>query len=515
MDFISVTLQLLEGFGVTCLLFILTLIFSLPLGLLISFCTMSKFKPIKAVFKVFVWIIRGIPLMLQLFMIYYLPGILSNSSLSFWGNIDNTFYFNYGIDNVGCFIATLIAFVINYACYFSEIFRGGIESISQGQYKAGKMLGLTKYQIFSKIVLLQVIKRIVPPTANEIITLVKDTALARVIGVIEIIKVADIMSSKGLIWPLFYTGVFYLIFVGVLTLIFNQVEKRLDYFKSWGLMAYLQVKDFKKKFNDLEVLKGISFDIEKGEVLSIIGSSGSGKSTLLNCLTFLESLDSGQIYLEDKLLFDGVRDSKLKESALSDKRSNFGLVFQNFYLIPQKNVLKNVDFAPKIKVNREAKAYKKSLKSQGVKGKKLKEMVNAYLKENLKATEEYCISVLEKMGLKDKMQSYPHQLSGGQCQRVAIARALALKPKILCLDEPTSALDPELTGEVLKVIRELKEKENITMIIVTHEMEFAKNISDKVVFMANGNIIECGSPKEVFNNPKNQLTKQFLQGYNK
>lgn len=280
-------------------------------------------------------------------------------------------------------------------------------------------------------------------------------------------------------------------------------------------MAYLQVKDFKKKFNDLEVLKGISFDIEKGEVLSIIGSSGSGKSTLLNCLTFLESLDSGQIYLEDKLLFDGVRDSKLKESALSDKRSNFGLVFQNFYLIPQKNVLKNVDFAPKIKVNREAKAYKKSLKSQGVKGKKLKEMVNAYLKENLKATEEYCISVLEKMGLKDKMQSYPHQLSGGQCQRVAIARALALKPKILCLDEPTSALDPELTGEVLKVIRELKEKENITMIIVTHEMEFAKNISDKVVFMANGNVIECGSPKEVFNNPKNQLTKQFLQGYNK
>lgn len=232
MDFISVTLQLLEGFGVTCLLFILTLIFSLPLGLLISFCTMSKFKPIKTVFKVFVWIIRGIPLMLQLFMIYYLPGILSNSSLSFWGNIDNTFYFNYGIDNVGCFIATLIAFVINYACYFSEIFRGGIESISQGQYKAGKMLGLTKYQIFSKIVLLQVIKRIVPPTANEIITLVKDTALARVIGVIEIIKVADIMSSKGLIWPLFYTGVFYLIFVGVLTLIFNQVEKRLDYFKS-------------------------------------------------------------------------------------------------------------------------------------------------------------------------------------------------------------------------------------------------------------------------------------------
>ncbi len=231
MSFIDVTLSLLEGFSITCVLFILTLVLSLPLGLLISFCTMSKFKPLKAVFKVIVWVVRGIPLMLQLFMIYYLPGILSDANVSFWGGIDNTFYFKYGIDNVGCFIATLIAFVINYACYFSEIFRGGIESISVGQYEAGKVLGMKKSQIFGKVILLQVVKRILPPISNEVITLVKDTALARVIGVIEIIKVADVMSSKGLIWPLFYTGVFYLIFVGLLTLLFGKLEKKLDYFK--------------------------------------------------------------------------------------------------------------------------------------------------------------------------------------------------------------------------------------------------------------------------------------------
>lgn len=232
MDFVSVTLQLLQGFSVTCLLFILTLVFSLPLGLAIAFCTMSKFKPLQGTFKVIVWVVRGIPLMLQLFMIYYLPGLLSNESVSFWGSIDSTFYFKFGIDNVGCFTATLIAFVINYACYLSEIFRGGIESIDKGQYEAGKVLGLTKALVFRKIILMQVVKRIVPPMSNEIITLVKDTALARVIGVIEIIKVADIMSSKGIIWPLFYTGVFYLIFVGVLTILLGKLEKKLDFIKA-------------------------------------------------------------------------------------------------------------------------------------------------------------------------------------------------------------------------------------------------------------------------------------------
>ena len=231
MSFLEVTSTLLEGFGVTCLLFVLTLVLSLPLGLLVCFGSMSKIKPVKYVFKVVVWIVRGIPLMLQVFIIFYLPGMFSKSGISFWGEMDNELYFNYGIENGAPFIAALIAFVVNYACYFSEIYRGGIESISKGQYEACQVLGLTKSQAFFKVVLMQVVKRITAPMSNEIITLVKDTALARVIGVVEIIKQADILASKAIIWPLFYSGAFYLIFVGALTLLFNWLEKKLSYYK--------------------------------------------------------------------------------------------------------------------------------------------------------------------------------------------------------------------------------------------------------------------------------------------
>lgn len=218
-----VTQTLLEGFGTTCLLFIITLVFALPLGLLISFCTMSRFKPLKYFFKVIVWIVRGVPLMLQLFVVFYLPG-------KFWNELDNTFYFDYGMENVGPFIAAAIAFIINYACYFSEIYRGGIESIPKGQYEASKVLGLTKGQTFKNVILLQVIKRTIAPFSNEIITLVKDTALANTIGVIEIIILAKGFTYKA-IWPLFYSAVFYLIFVGALTLLFGYLEKKLSYFK--------------------------------------------------------------------------------------------------------------------------------------------------------------------------------------------------------------------------------------------------------------------------------------------
>lgn len=223
MDFGYVTLSLLEGFGITCLLFIITLVLALPLGLLISFCTMSRFKPLKYFFKVIVWIIRGVPLMLQLFVVFYLPG-------KYWNELDNYFYFEYGVKNIGPLIAASIAFVVNYACYFSEIYRGGIESIPKGQYEASKVLGLTKAQTFKKVILLQVVKRTIAPFSNEIITLVKDTALANTIGVIEIIILAKGFTYKA-IWPLFYSAVFYLIFVGALTLLFGYLEKKLGYFK--------------------------------------------------------------------------------------------------------------------------------------------------------------------------------------------------------------------------------------------------------------------------------------------
>ncbi|MGN0572140.1 MAG: amino acid ABC transporter permease [Candidatus Fimenecus sp.] len=229
--FWSVTVSLLEGFGKTVELFALTLLFALPLGLLLSFGSMSRFRPIKWLVKTLIWVIRGTPLMLQLIVIYYGPGLLANHAAALQSS-------NFLIQWVASwsvmdrFAAALLAFVINYSCYFSEIYRGGIESISKGQYEAGQVLGMTKTQVFFKVVLLQVIKRIVPPMSNEIITLVKDTSLARIIAVYEIIWAGQsFIKSAGILWPLFYTGAFYLAFNGILTLLFGYIEKKLDYFR--------------------------------------------------------------------------------------------------------------------------------------------------------------------------------------------------------------------------------------------------------------------------------------------
>lgn len=213
MTFSQVTLDLLEGFLANCEIFMFTLIFSIPLGLIISFGSMTKFRLVKYITKTIVWIIRGTPLMLQLFVVFYVPGLV------------------FGVPFKSRMTAALIGFIINYACYFSEIFRGGIESIPKGQYEAGQVLGLTKSQTFFKVVLFQVVKRIVPPMSNEIITLVKDTSLARIIAVSEILMAAERFSGRGLIWPLFYTGVYFLVFNGVLTVLFNKIEKKLDYYK--------------------------------------------------------------------------------------------------------------------------------------------------------------------------------------------------------------------------------------------------------------------------------------------
>ncbi len=214
MSFADVSLDLLEGFYQNCYLFGATLLFALPLGLIISMGSMSKFKIVKVITKAFVWVIRGTPLMLQLFVVFYVPGLL------------------FGMPMKSRMTAALIAFVINYAAYFSEIYRGGIESISKGQYEAGQVLGMTKTQVFFKVVLMQVVKRIIPPMSNEIITLVKDTSLARVIAVSEILMHATDFTSQGVIWPLFYTGAFFLIFNGILTILFGKIEKKFDYYKN-------------------------------------------------------------------------------------------------------------------------------------------------------------------------------------------------------------------------------------------------------------------------------------------
>ena len=243
-------------------------------------------------------------------------------------------------------------------------------------------------------------------------------------------------------------------------------------------MALLEVKNIKKNFGKTQVLKGISFSLEKGQVLAIIGSSGSGKTTLLRCLNFLETADEGQIIVSGKeLTGQGLSDQQIRENRL-----HFGLVFQNFNLFPQYNALENVTLAPTL-------LKKGSAQQITEQGKQL----------------------LDSVGLSDKLGNYPYQLSGGQQQRVAIARALALEPDVLCFDEPTSALDPELTGEVLRVIRNLKNSDR-TMVVVTHEMEFAKSVADVVIYMSDGVIVEMGTPEQVFGNPQQEKTKAFLQG---
>lgn len=250
-------------------------------------------------------------------------------------------------------------------------------------------------------------------------------------------------------------------------------------------MPILEVKNLRKGFGSTQVLKDISFTMEKGEALSFIGSSGSGKTTLLRSLNFLERPDEGKIIVNNEVLFDGDEKESYQAKDIRAKRMHFGLVFQQFNLFPQYTALQNVMLAPKLAKGKQA---------------------------NLSAIEEEAMQILTQMGLRDKANNYPRQLSGGQQQRVAIARALMNKPDILCFDEPTSALDPELTIEVLKVIKELSIK-HTTMIIVTHEMKFARDVADKVIFMDDGYILEHGTPEEVFDHPQHERTKQFLKGY--
>jgi len=267
-------------------------------------------------------------------------------------------------------------------------------------------------------------------------------------------------------------------------------------------MAFLEVKNIKKSFESTDVLKGIDFSLEKGQVLSIIGSSGSGKTTLLRCINFLETPDVGEIAVDGETVMDeAARAGKLPEQELRRRRLHFGLVFQSFNLFPQYTAKGNLTLAAELQAKERLKAQKLH---------KNREAVAA----EMQAISARADEILARMDLSDKADFYPCQLSGGQCQRVAIGRALMLDPEVLCFDEPTSALDPELTGEVLRVIRSLRE-ENRTMIIVTHEMEFAKNVSDHVIFMADGVIEEEGTPEEVFDHPRSEKTRQFLSHGNK
>ena len=256
-------------------------------------------------------------------------------------------------------------------------------------------------------------------------------------------------------------------------------------------MAVLEVENLKKSFGGTKVLSDVSFSLERGDVLAVIGSSGNGKTTLLRCINFLETPDGGRIAVNGETLFDSESAGRLTESEIRKRRLHFGLVFQGFNLFPQYTALRNVALGREL--------YEREKNPKGDK-KKIREETEREAKE-----------LLCRVGLGDKLQSYPHQLSGGQQQRVAIARALAMKPDILCFDEPTSALDPELTAEVLKVIKSLAES-HTTMIVVTHEMGFAREVATKAAFMDGGRIVEAGAPEEIFENPKSRRLKEFISG---
>lgn len=255
-------------------------------------------------------------------------------------------------------------------------------------------------------------------------------------------------------------------------------------------MAILEIKNINKSFGKTEVLKGVNFSMNEGDIVAVIGSSGSGKTTLLRCINFLETATKGQIFVDGKCIFDAESAKRLTSKEIRERQLNFGMVFQQFNLFPQYSALENVMIAPKL-MAQERPDFKERKKE-----------IYAEIEETAKG-------LLQRVGLGEKLGNYPCELSGGQQQRVSIARALALKPRVLFFDEPTSALDPELTGEILRVIKDLAAK-NITMVIVTHEIEFAKNVADRIIFMDGGVVLEDGTPEEVIDNPKNERTKEFL-----
>ena len=255
-------------------------------------------------------------------------------------------------------------------------------------------------------------------------------------------------------------------------------------------MAILEIKNINKSFGKTEVLKGVNFSMNEGDIVAVIGSSGSGKTTLLRCINFLETATKGQIFVDGKCIFDAESTKRLTSKEIRERQLNFGMVFQQFNLFPQYSALENVMLAPKL-MAQERPDFKERKKE-----------LYAEIEENAKG-------LLQRVGLGEKLGNYPCELSGGQQQRVSIARALALKPRVLFFDEPTSALDPELTGEILRVIKDLAAK-NITMVIVTHEIEFAKNVADRIIFMDGGVVLEDGTPEKVIDNPKNERTKEFL-----
>ena len=451
---------LLQGCVMTIQLTVITLILGTFLGIVLAFCKISKIKVVNIFATFYTWIFRGTPLLLQLYFFYYaLPHM--------------------GI-TLTPFTAAILGLSLNCGAYMAEIIRGGIIAIDKGQFEASKALGFTYFQTMRKIILPQTVRIIIPPVGNEFIAILKDTSLVSVISMAELMRKSSLIASSTFKYSEIYfsAACIYLLLTTVFTTGFSLLRKEIiiDMLKRrYQKMYMIEAKNITKKFDDLVVFENISVNVKKGEVLVIIGPSGSGKSTFLRCLNHLEEINGGTISIEDETM-----DYKNKKG-LRNIILKMGMVFQNFNLFPHKTALENVMIAP----------------------------LNVK-KEDTKVVKERAEMLLAKVGLADKMDSYPAKLSGGQKQRVAIARALAMNPDIMLFDEPTSALDPELVGEVLNVMKDLA-NEGMTMVVVTHEMGFAREVADTVIFMDGGKIVEEDIPERIFTNPKEERTKAFLE----
>ncbi len=448
----------LTGLKTTLLVTVIALCIGVVLGLLIALIRSTheqtgKLKLLNIVARVYLTIIRGTPSMIQILFFY------------------SVIFATVNLNNI---VIGGIAFGINSGAYVAEIFRSGIMSVDKGQTEAGRSLGLNSAQTMRLIIIPQAFKNVLPALINEMIVLLKETAIIGYIGTIDITKAATLVQSRtyDALVPLLSAAIFYLILVMILTYFMGKLERRLrksDHYEK----ALIKGENLQKSFEDNKVLDGISTEIRQGEVVAVIGPSGSGKSTFLRSLNRLEIPTGGKIY------FEGV-DITAPETDIDHVRQKIGMVFQQFNLFPHKTVKENILLAPvTLKLMTPEEAEKKAME------------------------------LLTRVGLPDKADAYPGSLSGGQKQRIAIARALAMNPDVMLFDEPTSALDPEMVGEVLEIMKELAES-GMTMVVVTHEMGFAREVATRVVFINEGNIQEENTPQEFFANPQHPRLREFL-----
>ncbi len=500
------------GVGQTIILAVAAQAMAILIGLLAAVMRDSRWRLLRTVSWMYIWIFRAVPTLVQLLFVWNaLPQLFPVFKESWFSP----------------FLAGALALAMNEGAYMAEIIRSGLLAIDPGQRLAARALGMQPVSVFQKVILPQVVRVIIPTTANEFISMLKVTSLAAVISYRELLAVTQQQVAATFLFAEFYAAaaVYYLVLVSILMVAQAWIERRFEWSShrrsqrrfvgsasdlggpmtgtsrpliprlldesvigaapaSLDAQYVLEAVDLRKRYGHNEVLRGVSLGVHRGDVKAVLGPSGSGKSTLLRCLALLEPVDGGEIQLEGRRV--GVHDRRGRvrpapESVLATQRTDIGMVFQRFNLFPHLTALENVMIGL-TEVRRRPASEARDIAS----------------------------TMIARVGLAPRASFYPGELSGGQQQRVAIARALVMNPKVMLFDEPTSALDPELVGEVLAVMEELA-REGMTMVVVTHEIGFAKSVADRVVMMDDGEIIEDGTPEEFFESPRHERTRKFLE----